>query len=371
MYRRKIYLVIAMWAALAGSVRAGEVFVQSSRTAGVLEMRSDTTVFGPEIRLRQICQWQDTDARLFEGVGDLVVTRLASGETTIELSDVRELLKNAGVNLAGVRFSGPMSCVVTRADAVADSPDVKPVAPAVLASAAQTPGTTTAQAADDGPVVTLKERLTRDLADRLQLPLDSLQISFAESDEKYLSLSEPQFQFLIEPRRVRNLGTVVWEVTAITNGLPKTGSDAPKAVVVSATARAWENLVVANHPISGRQVIRSQDVVEKRSLVDALPDGPVLRLDQVVGQESAQDVKPGAVMTGHMVQALPLARVGQLVTVTVKSGFVQVRTVAQAMDEGTYGQTIRVRNEGTKEIYNVTLTGPQEGVLGLEGGKNG
>jgi flagella basal body P-ring formation protein FlgA len=70
-----------------------------------------------------------------------------------------------------------------------------------------------------------------------------------------------------------------------------------------------------------------------------------------------------------MVQALPLARVGQLVTVTVQTRGVQVRTVAKAVDEGTYGQTIRVRNEATKEMYDVTLTGPQTGVL--SGGTNG
>ena len=50
---------------------------------------------------------------------------------------------------------------------------------------------------------------------------------------------------------------------------------------------------------------------------------------------------------------------GQFVTITITSGSVRVKTVARAMDAGTFGQTIRVKNEATKDIYEVTLTGPQ------------
>jgi flagella basal body P-ring formation protein FlgA len=59
------------------------------------------------------------------------------------------------------------------------------------------------------------------------------------------------------------------------------------------------------------------------------------------------------------VQAVPLARSGQLITVTLSRGGVRIKTVGRAMGEGSYGQTIKVKNEATKEIYEVILTGPQ------------
>jgi hypothetical protein len=33
------------------------------------------------------------------------------------------------------------------------------------------------------------------------------------------------------------------------------------------------------------------------------------------------------------------------------------------MESGTFGQTIRVKNEATKDVYEVVLTGPQTGEM--------
>jgi flagella basal body P-ring formation protein FlgA len=43
---------------------------------------------------------------------------------------------------------------------------------------------------------------------------------------------------------------------------------------------------------------------------------------------------------------------------------VQIRTVATAMEAGSYGQTIKVKSEQNQSVYVVTMTGPQEAVMG-------
>ena len=164
-------------------------------------------------------------------------------------------------------------------------------------------------------------------------------------------------EFHIEPRRSRNLGPVNSDVVLIR------GSESEK-VNVAATARAWQDQVVAVRPIAFKQMIQAGDVVERRSLVDRLDDAQVLMLEQVVGQQAALELRPGAVLNARTVQAVPLAQGGQLVTITVAQGAVRVKTVARAMESGTFGQTIRVRNEVTKEVFEVTLTGPQQATLG-------
>ena len=93
--------------------------------------------------------------------------------------------------------------------------------------------------------------------------------------------------------------------------------------------------------------------------MDKLDDEPLLAHHQVVGNQSARDLKPGAVFNAKMVEPVPLARTGQFVTVTLTTSNVSVKTVARAMESGSYGQTIKVKNEATKEIYEVILTGPQ------------
>ncbi len=69
-------------------------------------------------------------------------------------------------------------------------------------------------------------------------------------------------------------------------------------------------------------------------------------------------------MTSQLVDAVPLVKAGQLVTINLIRGTVQLRSVARAMEQGALGQTIKVRNENTRDLLDVTVTGPQEARLG-------
>ena len=68
-------------------------------------------------------------------------------------------------------------------------------------------------------------------------------------------------------------------------------------------------------------------------------------------------------MTAPLVEAVPLAKIGQFVTITLNRGSVRVKSVAKALEGGSYGQTIRVKNEATRDVYEVILTGPQEATM--------
>jgi flagella basal body P-ring formation protein FlgA len=113
-------------------------------------------------------------------------------------------------------------------------------------------------------------------------------------------------------------------------------------------------------------MLRAEDFATRRVLTDSLPEQTLLRLDQCVGQQAAGDLKPGAVMMARMVDPVPLVRAGQLVTVTLTQGSVQIRSVGRALEQGSLGQNIKVRNETTRDVFDVTVTGQQEGRLGGE-----
>jgi flagella basal body P-ring formation protein FlgA len=149
---------------------------------------------------------------------------------------------------------------------------------------------------------------------------------------------------------------VEWNVLVVTEA-------GNKKIPILATARAWQMQVVLVRPIAFKQVIQKDDVVQKRVLVDHLSDDILLTLAQSVGQESARELKPGTIMTARMVNPVDLAKPGQFVTVTMASGNVRIKTVGRAMEAGTYGQTIKVKNEATDATYEVVLTAPQEGTV--------
>jgi flagella basal body P-ring formation protein FlgA len=352
-----------------------------------LELRTEATVLGSEVKLKQVCRWSGADDAVFAPLADLVLLRLPDDQAfgPITLDQIRSTLHDAGVNLAVVRFAGPTTCTVARSDAEVDeqqallewahAKQTKPqnndtartASNRASADVAETQRAPESAVADNSDHKTLRDLLTQDLSVRLRVPIEDLHVTFSPKDDQALRLAEPQFKFDIQPKRVRNLGPVAWEVQILTSGgNAGTGAASRKSqkMSIAATARAWQRQVVLAKPLAFKQTIRDTDVSERRVLVDTLDDQTLLGPKQVIAQQAARELKPGTVMTGKLVQPVPLARTGQFVTVLLSRGGVTIKTVARAMEEGSYGQTIKVKNEGTRDIFEVVLTGPQEATLG-------
>lgn len=367
---------------------AAEKFVPGAAryaAGATLEIRGDATVIGSEVKLKQICRWSDADAQVFLPVANLAITRIKPGSPfrSITIDQIKSTLHDAGMNLAVVKFAGPVSCTLSRSDSSYDEQNaLRQWADAKEGNEddAGTPGRGDAEKekvkvdtvggtvpplsprgpATQGPEEaggkTLRALLTADLAVRLGIAPEQLQVTFNPADEKLLSLSEPLFKFNIEPRRVRDLGQVEWNVVILT------GSGSQKGTIV-ANAQAWRNEIVLNKPLAYQQVIQNGDVTERRVLADRLPAETLLSLPQVIGQQAARDMPVGTIVSARMVDAVPLVKPGQLVTLTLTVGSVQVKTVGRALESGSYGQAVKVRNETTRDVFEVVMTGPQQGTM--------
>lgn len=357
-------------------------FLPSTNVGGaIIELKSEVTLVGADVKLKQIARWNEADATLLAPIGDLVVLRLSQGTPykTISLDEVRGLLSDAGVNLAQIRLSGATKCTVARTDVkfnegdalkkwldAQDPQSAKKQAnsssdEALAAPIDSPPTVAVAPAPGDRkkrpePVRTLRDQLTDDLATRLQLPADTMQVTFNVKDDRVLNLVEGVFKFSLEPVRARDLGTFQYDVTITNNG------NSQKTSIIG-QARAWQQQVVVMKPVSFHQLIRDEDLQARKTLIDRLGTDPVITMTQAVGQQAARELKPGAVMTGRLVDAVPLVRTGQLVTVTYTQGSIQLRSVARATQGGSFGQSVQVKNETTGAIFEVILTGPQTGTM--------
>ena len=364
--------------------------------AARLELRRDAAVAGPEVTLRQVCRWSPSDDAALAPVAGLVIARLgdAAPTGTVRVADVRAALAGAGFNLSAVNFAGATACDVrwTGASATGDprSPDVPPARPASAGGWDAPTAPPPAEAGRAGGAVgepgasrpaTLRDRLVADLADRLGVPVDALQVDFDDADAKLLGLTDAAYDFAVEGRRAWGLGRVSWSVTLtpatagestdavaaeaarrLTGRGERTGA-ASQRVSVRATARAWQEQLVVNRPMAARQVVGADDLDRRRVLVDRLDD-PAATERQAVGQQVARALAPGSVLTTGDLEAVRLAKPGQFVTVTLVEGAVRVKTVVRAMDAGCLGQSIRVRDENTRDVFTATLTGPQTAVVG-------
>lgn len=385
-------------ASSASDLTDGQKFVPSdslSSPAGTLELRQEATVFGGDVKLKQICRWSEADAPVFTPIADLVVLHVPDKTPfqPISVDNIRQTLHEAGINIAMINFAGATSCTISRSDVPvsqqdamqqwidaqqkgglakiaepaaqnpAASPDLLPIAGApAVASAGPAPSSGAVPAAEvqgaaDPNFHSLRQLLTSDICTRLDIAPAAIQMTWSPEDEKVLSLVEPCFKFDIKPSRARTLGNVSWDVNIFTDS-------ASKKVHIAASAREWLDQVIVAKPLAMKEILTAEDFATKHILVDSLPDQTLLRLDQCVDQQAAEDLKPGVIMTAQMVDPVPLVKPGQLVTVTLTQGSIQVRSVARALEEGTLGQAIKVRYENTRDVLDVTVTGPQEARLG-------
>jgi len=354
-------LVLALLAQLASAQLAHgqEKFLRSDTASGVaVELRGESTVIGQEIRFRQIARWSDTDKAVFEPLGELIVARFGDkqGVKSISIPELRTLLRDAGVNTSMMNFAGALSCTITRSDVeVAQEKKLEQFVASKTPDAVKTE-TKVVEIAGDAGDRSLRSILTADLASRLKIPAETLQITFRTEDEKLLRLAEPQFQFGINAQRVGDLGEVSWHVNVTSEGKVR-------RTFVQARAQAWQDQLVVVKPLGVGQILTDADVVERRILADSVSNDPLLKRDQAVGQQAARDLKAGNVLTGKLVDSVQLIRPGQYVTIEQNNGGVSVRIVARAIDGGKFGQTVRVKNETTREIFRVTVTGPQQGSI--------
>jgi flagella basal body P-ring formation protein FlgA len=376
-------------AAMLAEPLATEKFVPGTprfAAGATLELRAQATVIGTEVSLKQICRWNKNDEAVFAPLADLVITRFAAKTPfrAISVDEIRGTLHDAGVNLAVIKFAGATSCTIARSDveynetvalqqwidakeAVADKesvagdpPATQPSAPvASPASVAQKPSPDVPPQPSDEHYRTLREVLIEDLAARTGTQADRLQVDFLARGERLLNLSEPHFRFTVEPRRSKALGDVNWEVEIASDGSSQT-------VSLGAYVRIWQEELIVARPLTSKQLIRDEDVIERRMLVENPSDEPLLTRQQAVGQQAARDLKPGMLMTARTVDPVPLVRSGQLITVLLRKGAIEVKSVARATEPGSFGQTIRVKNETTRELYEVVVIGPQTGQLGSD-----
>lgn len=370
--RKKVQLMIALtilaWATQTlfhQWAHGQEVFLSrnAAAAAGTLELRGEAKVSGADVKLRQVCRWSEDDATLFAPVADVVLAKLETGRPykKIDVRDVRQVLEEARINVALVRFAGPLECTVSRTDTDLKHGEALEQWVKAKEGTAATPepapvkSPTKTRAETNQSTRTLREILTNDLVTRFSIAPDQLVLSFDPRDDVALNLAEGPFKFSVSPRRVRDLGNVEWEVMI----LPASGG-ASRKEQIRATARAWQEQVVAVRTMQRQQLILKDDVTQRRMLIDHLPDDTPLKSEQIVGQMAGRDVKPGTIMTAPMVEAVPLAKAGQYITVMLERGNIRVKSVVKALEGGCYGQTIRVKNEATKDMFEVVLIGPQQ-----------
>ena len=87
--------------------------------------------------------------------------------------------------------------------------------------------------------------------------------------------------------------------------------------------------------------------------------GAVTELSDIAGKISKTNIAKGSIITEKMLKSLPLVVRGDIITLVVYSRLLRIRTKGTALQNGTYGQIIRVKNLNSKKILAGEVTGPK------------
>jgi flagella basal body P-ring formation protein FlgA len=240
-----------------------------------------------------------------------------------------------------------------------DGDSFGPSAPATTAGDAHAEDDTTpVRAQDQEKQQTLREILSAQACAALNLPAGQVVVQWNEADSRFLSLRGIEGGlFEIRPLRLRSLGQATWEVTLRSPG------QKPRKLPISGTVRVWQNQVVAVRPLAQGAIIAAGEVNVRRQLVDQLMPELELKREQVIGMQAARDIDVGMPISARLLQQVPLAKTGQPINVQVSSGAIRVHQTLRALEGGGLGQTVRARNDETRQTFSVRLTGPQQGIL--------
>ena len=91
------------------------------------------------------------------------------------------------------------------------------------------------------------------------------------------------------------------------------------------------------------------NVVKKSIILDKFRAMPIQKV-QNIGLQSKHNIKKGAILTSRDAQALQLVKRGSLISVTLKSKNMAISFSAKALENGIYGDIIKVEKNNNKII---------------------
>lgn len=344
-----LLVMIVCPAALADAIRLHDEMGVSSESVTLVQVA--------ELTGERVERWGETVVGRFAGRDEIVIT----------LDDVRRALnERAEVNWGLVTIRGHQRCRVIRLDPVpvpvSDVGADTQVARGGWSDAAVS-GSAVASNIDQsivaGDEATLRERIEAVISELAGVARDDLRIEFRRFDQRRLSETTWTERFEVEPRAASAIGRVPLTVRRYRGGQPM-----ETFTLTADVQRRAEAVVVTRH--LGRGDRFSADALERREVWLDDQRQPLAEPELVIGQQTASAIRPGSVVYPEDVRSPELVRRGELVTVRAVSGGLVVRTVGRAAEAGSLDETIRVRNEGSRETFHATVTGRREAVVVLD-----
>jgi len=132
---------------------------------------------------------------------------------------------------------------------------------------------------------------------------------------------------------------------------------------IPVTIETLQEVVVAARNLSRGTLLDAQDLTLQKINTAGIAGSYVTDITQLVGMELKRPVRMRNIVKPNQTQLPDVISKGETVVLRAKSPLLTVATEGTALSNGFVGEKIKVRNERSRRIIDVLVTGPGEAVV--------
>lgn len=143
----------------------------------------------------------------------------------------------------------------------------------------------------------------------------------------------------------------------ITVGVRCSGSN-PWSLFVPVTVKVMTEVVVAKRSLPRGTIIGPDDLTLEKMDIAQLHRGYMEDTDDIVGKKLRQRIRRDQVLTPSQLDNPLTVKRNNRVIIQASNKTVQIRMIGKALQNGSMGQTIRVRNESSNKEIDARIIAP-------------
>lgn len=129
-------------------------------------------------------------------------------------------------------------------------------------------------------------------------------------------------------------------------------------VHVPVTIQAFDNIVVSDLPIAKGTHLSSGDLRMELRDISRLHGGYFRSLDELDGFVAKRPIQAEQVMTPALVDPAKMINRGEKVVIIAEGPGLSIRATGFAMEDGAFGELVRVKNTSTNKVVEGRITEP-------------
>ena len=134
---------------------------------------------------------------------------------------------------------------------------------------------------------------------------------------------------------------------------------------VPASVDLFQQVVLSTRPLGRHAVISAADITLRERNIGQLSGGYLLQPEQAVGLRTRRPIPADSVLSPNQLEQDETVKRGDRVVISAANSRVAVRMPGEALESGSTGSQIRVRNTRSDRIVRARITGPGQVEVGM------